>query len=337
MTATDLEHMVHRFRDCRVAVVGDMMLDRYIWGHASRISQEAPVPVVRVDRETYAPGGAANVVRNITSLGAKALAFGVVGEDEHGSRLVEWLQRSGVDTRAVLATAARQTTVKTRVFAGSQQVVRVDREDTSAIDEALQQRLTSALAEKMRDGDIDAVILEDYAKGVLTAELVRGVVRVARDCGVLVALDPHPGHAFRVKGLRLMTPNRMEAFALAGLYHDVGRMPLEEDTRLLEVGRKLIESWEMELLLITLGSDGMALFSSDAAPEHVPTRAREVFDVSGAGDTVMATFVLSLLAGSAPIQAARIANHAAGLVVAEVGTAAVSAQELAGDLRADDA
>jgi len=314
------------------------MLDRYIWGRANRISQEAPVPVVLVEGETYAPGGAANVVRNVTSLGAKAMAFGVVGADEHGTRLSGWLGESGVDIDGVLPIRDRQTTVKTRVFAGSQQVVRVDREETLPIDADMQGRLIDALAGKMRNNAVDAVILEDYAKGALTVELARAVIEVADECGVLVALDPHPGHAFEVKGLRLMTPNRMEAFALAGVYHDRGgAVPVLEDDRLLEVGRRLLGDWGMEHLLVTLGADGMALFTRGERPEHVSTRAREVYDVSGAGDTVMATFVLALLSGASPLQAACVANHAAGLVVAEVGTAAVTAEDLVVDLGADDA
>lgn len=317
-----------QFRRCRVAVLGDLMLDTYIWGHASRLSQEAPVPVVRAERDTTAPGGAANVVRNLVSLGAQAYAFGLVGDDPAGHELLAALQNSGADTSGVIVSPTRPTTVKTRVLAGTQQVVRIDREVTDPISPELRVRIVERLRQTVAAGQVDAVIIEDYAKGVLSRELMEEVVGFCRQAGVFVTLDPHPSHCFEVKGLRLMTPNRSEAFALAGLYYQSGALPVGQDEPLLAVGRRLRETWSPDLLLVTLGAKGMALFAGNAPPVHIPTQAIEVFDVSGAGDTVMAVFVLALVSGASPTDAACLANSAAGIVVAEVGTAAVSPDEL---------
>lgn len=334
MDESRLVPYVSRFRGCRVAVVGDLMLDRYIWGAATRISQEAPVPVVQVRRESASPGGAANVVRNLVSLGAHAMAFGVIGADRHAETLRGLLTAAGADLSGLVVAPERETTVKTRVIAGSQQVVRIDREVTVPITagarEALLERLEGALAA----GAIEALILEDYAKGVLDAALTREIVARCRRYGVFVTLDPHPLNPFDVNGLRLMTPNRSEAFALAGVPYQPTRLPLASDEALATVGRRLAERWAPELLLVTLGGSGMALFVGGAALLHIPTRARQVFDVSGAGDTVMAVFVLSLLAGATPEEAARLSNQAAGIVVGKVGTAAVTATELEAELQA---
>ncbi len=318
---------ISAFAGVQAGVVGDLMLDRYIWGHASRISQEAPVPVVRVKRETNTPGGAANVVRNVLSLGGNAAAFGIVGKDDNGVKLCEHLRIAGAYIDGIIPTD-HETTIKTRVIAGNQQVVRVDRENTLAIDDelagVLHQRVEDCLQKKLLHG----IILEDYAKGLLTPEFVQDLVQLAQKYNVPIALDPHPANPFKVKGLSLMTPNRAEAFALAGIYYQPGTASLADDRQLLEVGKKLLAEWEVELLLITLGSDGMALFQADEQPLQIQTRAQEVFDVSGAGDTVMATFMLSRLAGAGAVEAAHLANHAAGIVVGKVGTASVTAEEL---------
>jgi len=324
--------VVARFATCNVAVVGDLMLDRYVWGQATRISQEAPVPVVHVQDENSAPGGAANVVRNIRSLGGRAWTFGVIGEDEHGDALLRELGTTGAVVDGVVREPGRPTTVKTRVFAGNQQVVRIDREEDMPVSHSTQRQIVASISKCMAAGAVDAVILEDYAKGLLSHEMVAEIVAVGARNDVLVALDPHAGNAYNVKGLRLMTPNRAEAFALAGCYPQPSRLPIVEDVALLEVGKKLLENWGVSLLLITLGSHGMALFRSAQNVLHIPTKARDVFDVSGAGDTVMSTFVLSLLAGGTAAQAADIANHAAGIVVAEVGTATVGTTELLSEL-----
>ena len=328
-----LLRLVTQFPARSVAVVGDLILDHYVWGSASRISPEAPVPIVLVNRETVVPGGAANVARNALSLGAKVRAFGVVGRDENGGRLRGMLRQAGAEVAGVLTAADRTTTVKTRVLAGTQQVVRVDRETAEPISSRLQARLLDALAGSVRRGELDAIVLEDYAKGVVSRGLVAEVCQLANDHHVPVAMDPHPSHPYNVKGLRLMTPNRSEAFALAGVYQHPARGPVLGDRDLMAVGDRLKELWGVELLLITLGADGMALFADGKPPVHIPTRAREVFDVSGAGDTEIASFVLAIAAGAAPEEAAHLANHAAGIVVGKVGTASVTPDELREELK----
>jgi D-beta-D-heptose 7-phosphate kinase/D-beta-D-heptose 1-phosphate adenosyltransferase len=335
--AERLLSQVSRFSGARVAVVGDLMLDRYIWGRATRISQEAPVPVVHVNRETAVPGGAANVVRNILSLGAQAIPFGVVGRDETGRTLRTLLREAGGDDTGILEVDDRPTTVKTRVIAGNQQVVRIDHEVTTAMPPAFASTLLSRLSQTIADGRVGALILEDYAKGLLTREVVQEIVAMCLCKGIPVSLDPHPNNPFRVKGMDLMTPNRSEAFALAGVYYSgSGGKPIHQDQPLLEVSRRLLGEWEVKNLLVTLGADGMALFRENEEPIHLPTRAREVYDVSGAGDTVMASFVVARLAGAGLLDAMRIANQAAGIVVGKVGTTPVPLDELRQELAAGE-
>ncbi|NLF17416.1 MAG: carbohydrate kinase [Lentisphaerae bacterium] len=335
MADADLVPFVGRFRESRVGVLGDLMLDRYIWGSATRISQEAPVPVVRVRRESASPGGAANVVRNLASLGAWTATFGVIGADRHGETLAGILREAGASLDGVVVTPDRETTVKTRVIAGSQQVVRIDREQTGELPDACRQELLARIRAAVQSRAIDALIIEDYAKGVLDRALVEQVVEICRQGRIFVTLDPHPANPFNLHGLRLMTPNRAEAFALAAMHEQPTVLPLASDEALLRVGQRLTELWGPELLLVTLGADGMALFAAGKPLLHIPTEARQVFDVSGAGDTVMAVFVLGLLAGATPAEAARLSNHAAGIVVGRVGTAAVTPAELESALRGE--
>ncbi len=322
------QSLIASFKDYRIAVIGDVMLDRYIWGSASRISQEAPVPVVAVDRETSAPGGAANVMHNLAALGARALAFGVVGADLAGATLTDELAALGVDTGGIVVEESRPTTQKTRLIAAGQQVARIDREVSTDIADASRDRLLDAMRSAISSEGVSAIIVEDYAKGVVTADMLDAIVARGRSANTPVALDPHPAHHYAVNGLTLMTPNRAEALALAGIY-DRGRAAAPaEDVPLLEAVARIREAWQPKQLLVTLGAHGMALFLDDGAMHHVPTRAREVFDVSGAGDTVIATFTLALCAGASPEEACELSNRAAGVVVGKVGTAPIHAVEL---------
>lgn len=311
----------------RVAVVGDLMLDRYIWGRADRISQEAPVPVVRIDRANDAPGGAANVAGNVLSLGGETTIFGVIGQDAKGERLETLLRERGADISGIVRDPNRPTTVKTRVIANHQQVVRIDAEDGGDLADDVAASLQEQIVAGIREKRFRGIVFEDYAKGLLGQGFIQRILNVARENGVFCALDPHPSHPFNVHGLQLMTPNRVEAFGLAGAYYRPSILPLEADLPLLEVGAKLQEKWAVTNLLVTLGGEGMALFADDGVT-HIPTRAREVFDVSGAGDTVTATFTLASLAGATPVLAAHLSNYAAGLVVAKVGTTPVDHDEL---------
>lgn len=320
---------VDKFAHVKVAVLGDMMLDRYIWGGASRISQEAPVPVVQVRRQTSVPGGAANVARNVLSLGAQVEVFGVMGDDSDGAELRAHLSNAGAGTDGILILGNRPTTVKTRVLAGNQQVVRIDQEQTDAISPAQRHALRKNLEKSLDERHIDALILEDYAKGVFGKDFMQGIVNYAASKGIITTLDPHPNNAYNVKGLTLMTPNRREAFALAGVKYVPGNGDPRTDKALLKVGGIIRRKWHPKYLLVTLGAGGMALFCDDApVPLHIPTKARQVFDVSGAGDTVMATMVLALMSGAPVEDAAKIANYAAGVVVGLVGTAAIGATVL---------
>ncbi|MFP6580932.1 MAG: PfkB family carbohydrate kinase [Candidatus Hydrogenedentota bacterium] len=323
-----VQRLIYKFPSQRIAVVGDLMLDRYIWGSASRISQEAPVPVVAVNRQTAAPGGAANVLRNLSSLGAQPLAFGVIGQDAAGDELVSLLKEQRVDTSGILRSATRLTSEKTRIIAEHQQVVRVDNERIEAIADADRATLIASLRSAVNDGRIGSIIIEDYAKGMVSTELLSEVTALGKEQDIPVALDPHPGNHATATGLTVMTPNRAEAFAMAGVYPRPSVLPVEDDTALLDVVGQLQDTWDPKYLMITLGAHGMALFQNDHPVHHIPTQAREVFDVSGAGDTVIASFMLSVLAGASPAEAAAISNHAAGVVVAKVGTATVTREEL---------
>jgi D-glycero-beta-D-manno-heptose-7-phosphate kinase len=315
-------------RGKRVAVVGDLMLDRYVSGNASRISQEAPVPVVAVDSTREVPGGAANVVRNIIALGGEAHAFGVVGADSSGARLLALLAEIGAAPGGVLESAKRRTTEKTRVMANRQQVVRIDTEDTHPLTADEEAAIGDRIAAGIDLAEIDAVLVEDYAKGVVTEGLMNRIVATATTAGIPVTMDPHPAHALRTHGLTAMTPNRAEAFQMAGAFESKAAANPLDDRPLLDVAARIAGEWRVANLLITLGPGGMLLFQRDGLPAHIETKAREVFDVSGAGDTVIATLTLALASGAGIEDAADLANHAAGIVVGKAGTAIVEQAEL---------
>lgn len=326
---------ITRVRQCadawqgkRIAVIGDFMLDRYVWGHAARLSQEAPIPVVEARESTLRPGGAANVLHNLQVLGAKAYAFGVVGDDPNGAELVTLLERAGVHVSGVSRARGRVTTEKTRILAGNQQVVRVDTERREPLSEEQTDALMAGLMTAVKADGIDGIILEDYGKGTLTKALASAVAEFANASAIPLALDPHPANCLQLAHLTLMTPNRAEAFALAGHYLTERSGPVGDDEPLLRVAEHLHRTWQVRYLLITLGAGGMALFQEGKPPLHVPTVAREVFDVSGAGDTVISAFTLAHVAGAEAEEAAVIANHAAGVVVGKLGTAAVTIEEL---------
>lgn len=317
------------FRGKRVAVVGDLMLDVYVWGSASRISQEAPVPIVHAKKISRTLGGAANVMRNVASLGGKVFAFGIVGDDLQGEELVGLLNKHGIESHDVLNDKERRTIEKKRVLAGGQQLLRIDYEDTNDIADSLRGRLTSRLIEKIEADELDAIIFEDYAKGLIDENMISRVVEAAKAKDIVVALDPHPKRPLNAKGLTLMTPNRSEAYGLAGIYcEDLPQEQPKFEEKLYDVAACLREKWATEYLLITLGAKGMALFHGDKEPVHIPTKAREVFDVSGAGDTVISAFTLALISGALGVEAAEIANHAAGIVVGKIGTVSVTFEEL---------
>jgi D-beta-D-heptose 7-phosphate kinase/D-beta-D-heptose 1-phosphate adenosyltransferase len=318
MTVAGVKRVLARFRGARVLVLGDLVLDEFVWGKADRISPEAPVPVVWAQERSYMPGGAANVVNNIASLGGQASLCGVVGEDMYAEALIGALRDRGVDTEGVLADAERPTTVKTRIIAAHQQVVRVDWEKTHPLTHAGGERLLEAAARKIRD--VDAVIVEDYGKGVVTPHVLKRVIALARRHRKIVTVDPKVEHFSYYKGITAMTPNEREAAAGAGL-------KIEADADVDKVGRRLLERTRAEGVLVTLGEKGMKLFRGKAVT-HIPTSAQEVFDVSGAGDTVIAVFTLALAAKVRMRDAAKLANVAAGIVVGKIGVAVVTPEEI---------
>ncbi len=311
------------FSDLKVLVAGDFMLDEYLWGRVERISPEAPVAVVEVERETRTLGGAGNVVNNLVALGARVEVLGLVGDDHPGQLLRAEMDRLGVDTAGLLTDRGRRTSRKTRVLAGAQQVVRIDRESrTPAGAEAL---AAAGRFLEERLPQLHAIVLSDYAKGALTPPLLREVIRRGRARGLPVVVDPKGPDYSGYAGATLITPNRREAEAAAG-------QSLARWDDLLQAGARLRHDLSLDHLLITLGPEGMLLFPGEGRPVHLPTRAREVFDVSGAGDTVAAVMALGLARWCDPRRAAALANLAAGVVVGKVGTAPVFRAELEREL-----
>jgi D-beta-D-heptose 7-phosphate kinase/D-beta-D-heptose 1-phosphate adenosyltransferase len=300
-----------------ILILGDVMLDEFIWGKVGRISPEAPVPVVEVIRETYRLGGAANVAANIGALGGIAVPVGVIGSDAASEQIKKLLEESGIDARGICA-ADRATTLKTRIIAHSQQIVRADRESREPLSSKLNETLADLFMEHLPRAA--AVIVSDYDKGVVNRELLSEILPKARAAGVPVYLDPKVHHADYYKPITLITPNHREAELLTSTV-------INGTASLDEAGRRLLQRFECEFALITRGEEGMTLFR-EGGSYHLPTFAREVFDVTGAGDTVIATLALARAAGASMEESAVLANHAAGIAVAKVGTATVSQTEL---------
>jgi D-beta-D-heptose 7-phosphate kinase/D-beta-D-heptose 1-phosphate adenosyltransferase len=327
--------IVRRFPQQKVLVAGDLMFDEFIWGRVNRISPEAPVPIVHVTSESCFPGGAANVARNLREVAVDVRMMGLVGHDDYGQRLLDLLHTGGIRIDGVQQSATWQTIVKTRIIARNQQVVRVDRERLNSGTVAH----TAAALEILNRlvPEVDAVILSDYAKGYLNQQIVDRAMMLARGAGVTVTVDPHPSNPLDWKGAAAVKPNREEAFRAAGLSITPPVDPVEQDSPLLDAGKVLLGKWNAQLIVITLGEQGMLLLRRDQPFYHIPTRGREIFDVSGAGDTAMAFLTLALSAGADAVLAAEIANHASGIVVAKVGTATVNEQELIASIEDDAA
>ena len=317
----ELLRTIARFKGRRVLVVGDLMLDQYIRGSVSRISPEAPVPVVRVTGESFIPGGAGNVVSNLAALGAHVSVVGVIGADEAGRRLLERFRADGADVGGVREDAERQTTQKCRVVAERQQAVRYDRETAGPLSPETETRLLASLSEEL--GRAEAVILSDYGKGVIGPLLLARAIPGARRRGIPITVDPKPEHFRRYKGVTCVTPNTSEAWAC------MRREPRPGEDALMSLGREIQKTLDSRAVLITRGPDGMSLFEGRNKITNIPTVAREVFDVSGAGDTVISTFTLALAAGASLSHAAALSNQAAGIVVAKLGTATTDPEELA--------
>ena len=326
VTLQRIRQVLDSARRRRVVVVGDVMLDQFIWGNVARISPEAPVPVVEFQRESFMPGGAANVARNLSALGVQTELFAVVGRDDAAKNLEQLLGDQRIDCRGLLAHGSRATSIKTRIVAHQQQVVRVDRETRLDIDGPTTRRLLTTLEPAILAAD--AVIVGDYGKGVVTQGLLDELRKFCHARGVWLSLDPKPIHQLNLSGLSLITPNRKETFELANLPDNTRAPDPLQDEGLMRAADKLLTDLQPALLLITLGDHGMLLCQRKQRPFHIPTVAQEVFDVSGAGDTVIASFTLAIASGTSPLEAAIISNHAAGVVVGKMGTATVTPNEL---------
>ena len=326
LTANTARDAIERMAKSRVLVIGDVMLDHFIWGAVRRISPEAPVPIVEVTKETTFPGGAANVARNLSAFTQHAYLMGRVGKDSAAGELKRLLNDEGVNTDPMLESDTLPTIAKTRIIARQQHVVRVDRETI----EKLSPEELALISERLQVmlPELDGVIIEDYGKGFVTQAFADQVLGLCKAAGKLVTVDPSPRNPLSWHGASLVKPNRLEAFAAAGIQDHRSPGPPLEDKRLLEVGEQLLDQWAVGKVLVTLGEQGMILFQRDIAPHHIPTRAREVYDVSGAGDTAIAFLTLALTAGLSAEDAADLANHASGIVVGKLGTARVMKEEL---------
>ena len=319
LSGSELEAYIERFTENRILVIGDVILDKYVWGHVSRISPEAPVPVVEVKQETKRLGGAANVLNNIASLGGHAVLCGVVGDDRAGREIVERVRGMGLPAEGIITVTDRPTSVKSRVVAHNQQVVRFDREDRRKISDEGIERILEFIG-RSRD-EIDAIIVADYGKGVISDGMMKGLRSLAWGSGTILGVDPKTGNFDYYKGVHVLTPNHHEAGAYCGI-------EIEDEESLLEAGRRMLEGLEAHSVLITQGKDGMTLFEREGDVVHIPTVARKVFDVTGAGDTVISALCMSLAAGMDLRSASVVANFAAGIVVGELGTSTVTAEEL---------
>lgn len=317
---------VEACRGRKVAVVGDVMLDRYVHGAVRRISPEAPVPVVEYGGESLFPGGAANVAANVAALGGVPLLVGVLGRDGSGKDLRRALESSGIGASLLVEARDRPTTEKVRVVAGRQQLLRLDREDRATMSPEVRRAVADAAERAVARAD--GVIVEDYGKGVVVPGLLRTVCRAARRRGLPIVFDPKEDHRLKLPWVTVATPNRHETFRLAGVPESAPHDPVSRDRALRRAARILLEEWGCEHLLVTLGERGMCLFGRDVAPRHLPAASREVYDVSGAGDTVAAVVALVLAAGAPLADACALANHAAGVVVGRSGTATVTPQDV---------
>jgi D-beta-D-heptose 7-phosphate kinase/D-beta-D-heptose 1-phosphate adenosyltransferase len=318
------ELLLRRLPGLRVLVVGDVMLDEYLHGAVRRISPEAPVPVVELHERTFVPGGAANTAANVAGLRAQAVLAGVAGNDEAGRRLREALAHRGVRLDGLLADEARPTTTKTRIVAHGQQVVRIDQEHRGAFPDAVQQRLLRFALEQMAGAD--ACVLSDYAKGLVSPALARGVIEAATRHGKPVVVDPKGTDFSKYRGATVVKPNLHEASLV--VRHEI--VTTEE---VVAAGRRLQDLLGGSAVLLTRGPAGMTLLEHDGKPQHIEAQAQEVYDVTGAGDTVAGTLAATLAAGASLAQAARLASRAAGLTVARFGTAAVQLEELLASVR----
>jgi len=318
------QEIIHKFSGLRIVTLGDLMLDEYMWGDVRRISPEAPVPVVEVKRETWHLGGAGNVVSNLLELGARAVPIGIVGADEAAKMLRERFAERNARIDGIITDVARPTTRKTRVVAHNQQILRADREDRSPISNGIEDRVIAAFNQAISNAD--AVIISDYDKGLLTPRVLRSVISAARSRARMVCLDPKIRNFAHYREVDVITPNQIEAERACGV-------EITDESSLNMAAQRIRDLIGCKNVLITRGEHGMSMLNAEGEMTHIPTTAREVYDVTGAGDTVIATLALSLASNARLNEAAIIANHAAGVVVGKVGAATLSTDELLAALK----
>lgn len=318
-SSLSFEEILAQFPQRKILVLGDIMVDEYIWGVVSRISPEAPVPVVEVEDENIRLGGAANVVANIRALRGQADLVGVAGGDSMAERLLHEIEQIGVKLDGIVVDRSRKTTIKTRVVAGSQHVVRFDRESTEDLDDGLGGRIQELVQDRL--DHVDALVISDYGKGVINARLLEVVVPLARARGVVTVVDPKINHFDLYRQVSVLTPNHREAMAAWG-------RPIRGEADVAAAGRHLVDRLKVQAVLVTRGERGMSLYEGNGRVSQIPAVAKEVFDVTGAGDTVVGSMALALASRATMVEAAQVANHAAGVVVGKRGTATVSLAEL---------
>jgi len=314
-----LENILGKFHEKNIAVIGDIMLDEYIIGKVTRISPEAPVPVVNVTNETFVLGGAANVINNLHSLNVKVAAFGVIGSDINGDKLYREFTKRGVNIEGLIEDKERPTTIKKRIICQNQQLLRLDWENKKNIDSYTESRVIEIFKQKI--GELDAIILSDYNKGFLTKRLVTDLIKIANEHNKIIIVDPKPENIENYRYATSMTPNTKEAIEC------INGREFETEDEFREIGKKILERYNLKNLLITRSEKGMSIFTNDDVLD-IPTFAKEIYDVTGAGDTVISVYTLALSAGATYEEAAKIANVAAGIVVGRVGTATVNVNEL---------
>lgn len=323
MNYGETEKLLESFENLSILVVGDLMLDEYLWGKSDRISPEAPVPIVNITGEDLRLGGAGNVANNLLSLGCRVRVASVLGEDADGRRLQELLQARRIEVDGLVWASGRTTSRKSRILASNQQMLRIDREVCTPISAADEERLLAKVRQMLPN--VQGILLSDYLKGVLTEKVVQEIIALGRAAALPVVIDPKGTDYRKYRGATLLTPNRKETQLASGI-------PMVDESSLRRAGRQLFDELELDALVVTRSEEGMTLFLPNGQEEHFPTLAREVFDVSGAGDTVLASLGACLAAGVSVNQAARLSNLAAGIVVGKVGTSTVSPEEILEEL-----
>jgi len=318
MDKNKLKEIVENFSEKKVVVIGDLILDKYVIGEVSRISPEAPIQILAVEKENYSPGGASNVANNISSLGGNSVLIGTIGNDEQGKQFIHELEKAKINRENIIIDSIKPTTQKVRILGHNQQLLRVDYENKEYLDKKIEEKILNKLKELIKK--IEVVIISDYAKGIVTSNLAKGIIQLCEENNKIVIIDPKPKHKEFYKNANLITPNNKEACQMLKVEENNGK-------EIKEIGNSLVGELNSNIL-ITRGEKGMSLYKKDNSIFEIPTIAREVYDVTGAGDTVVGTIALALAAGASLEEATTISNYAAGIVVGKMGASTLTQKEL---------